>query len=281
MNRIVNGKPVDIKDYPFMVHMRFEVPNGKVKQCGAAILSETAVVTAKHCLKKATVIWLSMGAADHKKSENQVTLDRESIQMHPDSNIDLALLMLPKDKTIRFVSGKIQPLPLPPDGFRVQKGQTVTVSGWGYKCSNPECKKQDLMNSQLHAVDVPVKDGSECQPKGDPKAAFTFCAGGMNNGNPQDACSGDSGSPTVCRLGNSMFLCGVVSSGPAPPECGVYPGTYVDITVPKVIHFIRSTDKSLQSAGHQSRALTSDVAATRDVDGPIIQMILIIMKLNY
>ena len=42
MNRIVNGKPVDIKDYPFMVHMRFKVPNGKVKQCGAAILSETA-----------------------------------------------------------------------------------------------------------------------------------------------------------------------------------------------------------------------------------------------
>ena len=44
------------------------------------------------------------------------------------------------------------------------------------------------------------------------------------------------------------YFCGVVSQGPGSPNCGRYPGTYVQIDQPEVLEFIRGNDRNLKPA---------------------------------
>ena len=44
------------------------------------------------------------------------------------------------------------------------------------------------------------------------------------------------------------YLCGVVSMGPGPPNCGTTPGKYVKIGYPSVSEFILSENRSFAVA---------------------------------
>ncbi|XP_075251681.1 kallikrein-11-like [Convolutriloba macropyga] len=77
------------------------------------------------------------------------------------------------------------------------------------------------------------------------KKSLSFYAGGIGNSDTpllkKDACEGDSGSALECRRKNgSVYLCGIVSFGPEPPDCGQQPGAYVMVSHPVILDFIQS-----------------------------------------
>ena len=54
--------------------------------------------------------------------------------------------------------------------------------------------------------------------------AYSFCAGGGGN----DTCTGDSGGPLFCSIGQKDVLMGITSQG--PKRCGKLPGIYTKVS---------------------------------------------------
>ena len=107
-------------------------------------------------------------------------------------------------------------------------GQTCWVTGWG----------KDTLTGQfqniLHKVDVPVVEHFNCQYRlRDTRLGSDFslsqrdflCAGGIAG---KDACSGDGGSPLVCRGQGGWTVVGLVAWGVGCASPDV-PGVYVNV----------------------------------------------------
>ena len=70
-----------------------------------------------------------------------------------------------------------------------------------------------------------------------------LCAGKPEEG--RDSCNGDSGGPLECTIkGKKKYLCGIVSRGPGPPNCGADYGIYVSMTHKRMIAWLRKNAKA-------------------------------------
>uniref|UniRef100_A0A8C9SIB0 Vitamin K-dependent protein C n=1 Tax=Scleropages formosus TaxID=113540 RepID=A0A8C9SIB0_SCLFO len=209
--------------------------------CGGALIAESWVLTAAHCLERSTKVSVRLGDYERFKAEcTEVTVSVSEAVIHPDYDTvtvdnDIALLHLASP--VQF-STFIVPVCLPSRRLAEQvlhrNGTMTVVTGWGKEDENKK-----YFSSALNFIKVPLVERGLCsQVMLNNISENVLCAGWL--GTRHDACEGDSGGPMVTRYRGTWFLIGLVSWGEGcghPEKLGIY------TKVSNYLEWIRSVQK--------------------------------------
>ena len=282
MARIIGGTDAKEGEVPWQAGLLL---GGKL-ECGGAIVSRRAIVTAAHCLKypasNYTVVVGRLGAPSQKPECQQQNFLATAFFPHPDyqpntlSN-DLAIVSIASvfGQGVQWTSS-VLPLCLPAPGsagiqasppLLWKEGEEGLVTGYGLTMEEGEPART------LQKAAVPVVPRAQCA------AAYKawinvdpitqFCAGGSQSGT--DACTGDSGGPLAASAGGRFYLAGVVSFGKG---CGRkdFPGVYtrVEPYLPWLLKVVAKADQGLAISSTNSISLTpsSVTSATTPATAP-------------
>uniref|UniRef100_A0A8C9TTX5 Vitamin K-dependent protein C n=1 Tax=Scleropages formosus TaxID=113540 RepID=A0A8C9TTX5_SCLFO len=160
--------------------------------CGGALIAESWVLTAAHCLERSTKVSAEC---------TEVTVSVSEAVIHPDYDTvtvdnDIALLHLASP--VQF-STFIVPVCLPSRRLAEQvlhrNGTMTVVTGWGKEDENKK-----YFSSALNFIKVPLVERG-------------LCSQVMLNNISENVLCGDSGGPMVTRYRGTWFLIGLVSWG--------------------------------------------------------------------
>ncbi|CAH0551889.1 unnamed protein product [Brassicogethes aeneus] len=225
--RIVGGEEAGFGTFPWQAYIRIGS-----SRCGGSLVSRRHVVTAGHCVARATPRQVHVTLGDYVINSAveplpAYTFGVSTIQVHPffkftpqADRFDVAVLRL--DRTAHNLP-HITPICLPPRG-EAFLGEVGTAAGWGALSPGSRLRPQTLQ-----AVQVPVIDNRVCErwhrSKGIGVTIYDemMCAGYKNGG--RDSCQGDSGGPLMLQKSNRWFLIGIVSAGYSCAQPG-QPGIY-------------------------------------------------------
>jgi len=214
--RITGGFPINITDAPWQVLLRC---NGQYS-CGGSIIAPNFILTAKHCVAgiAASNVQVVAGVTCKNEVNSSNTFNVSSIILHPDPNVDAALLQL--SSNITFNNNR-QPVNywMANDNALYNVGNLVRVSGWGWTIQN----NQNSVANCLQAVNMNIISNQDASSALRPSWGRDLRAHEMaatGNGNiRQGACHGDSGGPlTILTATNEPVLIGIVQGG--IPGCG-------------------------------------------------------------
>ncbi|XP_046753174.1 phenoloxidase-activating enzyme 1-like [Diprion similis] len=242
LGRIFGGSPVQTAaSSPWMVAIGKTDLTGKPEFfCGGALLSQTIILTAAHCVTQRSPNMVRVGELDMNSNtepaEPQDSLI-EASTIHPDYSKprhynDIAIVRL---KTPVRYSKYVRPICLPPDDGNLYENAPVTLTGWG------DIKSNGKASPLLHKVEINVISNSQCNDRyrdalkssrnirALPRGIIDsqMCARDELGG--RDACKGDSGGPIVRKNGRRRIVVGIVSSGLG---CGErdHPGIYTRVS---------------------------------------------------
>ena len=242
--RVVGGEDASEKEVPWQV----ELQKYGDFECGGAVVSRHAVVTAAHCLDKGVPVKvysvvvgsLAIGRHKHIQEPNEQKLKVDKFVLHPDWDWDLVTYA--NDVALVFVStlrglqwsSWVRPIclatpgsaPAPATPSLLHNPEEVgLLSGFG------NTEEDGEVASKLQVAKVPVVSQAECveayKKKGKEIDYTTqFCAGSNLGG--IDSCQGDSGGPVAASADDRFYLAGVVSFGEG---CGRhdFPGAYTRV----------------------------------------------------
>merc|ERR1719187_2001345 len=187
--RVVGGFQTEVNEYPWMVNTVF----GRFT-CGASLISDQWVLTAKHCtekqpggprilpFKKWTV---SLGDHDRSRSDETESLGVAVSKVIRHPYLDAALVKLAaKIDLDKYYN--IKPICLP-NGNNQYVDTIATVIGWGKKDSDVQQSSPVLMETNLKV--------NECPPSLSGYEKEHICGFSNEIGQVKSACSGDSGGP--------------------------------------------------------------------------------------
>lgn len=189
--KIVGGAPANIEQFPYQAVLLYE---GRYL-CGAAILAQTKIITAAHCVFKINAVRkLQVRVGSSSPLSGGVVKTALKIDEHhgfdPQSmNNDIAIVTLADPLTF---NSAVRPIKIATSSGALTPGAPMIVSGYGAMSSGSDAA------SNLHAVSVPVVDQKTCVKayksyKGPARPTdLMFCAGFYKTGG-KDACKGDSG----------------------------------------------------------------------------------------
>lgn len=214
--RIVGGSRVtEIEEAPWIASLQ---RNNK-HVCGASVVSQSAVITAAHCLlyiRTKSQLSIRMGSVHLYKGGMHLKVTK--YMQHPNYNFlnssnDIAIVYfnLPSDIT----SMTLATVKLPVDLSNLTIGTVTSVFGWGATGENFPAV------FQLRSVDVPIVSTEDCSRSYENRIGASMICAGYLEGN-KDACQGDSGGPLMAD-GNTLV--GIVSFGEGcarPAKYGVY-----------------------------------------------------------
>jgi len=209
MDRIMQGNETEPHEYPWTVYMNID---GKL--CGGSIISDSAILTAAHCVFNATEIEVVAGA--HHKIIPELghqTRMASAVIIHEEFNPenlynDIAIVSLADDPL--SLNNKIAAIPLM--AKEPSPGEMVTIAGWGRQSS------LDFTDSEyLRSVDMPVISDLTASLDyllDDVDFIQVMC---LDISSGAGSCTGDDGGP-VFAMGDSgeMELTGLLSFGPDP-----------------------------------------------------------------
>ncbi|KYB26530.1 serine protease P83 [Tribolium castaneum] len=225
--RIVGGEEAGFGTFPWQAYIRIGS-----SRCGGSLVSRRHVVTAGHCVARATPRQVHVTLGDYVINSAveplpAYTFGVSQIQVHPffkftpqADRFDVAVLRL--DRTAHQLP-HITPICLPPRGESFL-GEVGVAAGWGALSPGSRLRPQTLQ-----AVQVPVIDNRVCErwhrSKGIGVTIYDemMCAGYKNGG--RDSCQGDSGGPLMLQKQGRWFLIGIVSAGYSCAQPG-QPGIY-------------------------------------------------------
>ncbi|XP_045461080.1 uncharacterized protein LOC123671347 isoform X2 [Harmonia axyridis] len=225
--RIVGGEEAGFGTFPWQAYIRIGS-----SRCGGSLVSRRHVVTAGHCVARATPRQVHVTLGDYVINSAveplpAYTFGVSQIQVHPffkftpqADRFDVAVLRL--DRTAHQLP-HITPICLPPRG-ETFLGETGVAAGWGALSPGSRLRPQTLQ-----AVQVPVIDNRICErwhrSKGIGVTIYDemMCAGYKTGG--RDSCQGDSGGPLMLQKQGRWFLIGIVSAGYSCAQPG-QPGIY-------------------------------------------------------
>jgi len=182
--------------------------------CGAAIISDTWLVTAAHCVESAaftmTVVLgmhdrVSMNMGDPQRYKIQRIIQHERWSMDPEQGFpnDIALIELANPAKLN--GDYVQAIKLAEPYADWTENDDCWITGWG---KMGFLKPPPNILQEAH-VNIYTKD--QCQEKhGDIIQCNHICVGKHR---VSGSCSGDSGGPLVCKEGDSYTLAGVTSWG--------------------------------------------------------------------
>ncbi|HET9658424.1 MAG TPA: trypsin-like serine protease [Kineosporiaceae bacterium] len=175
-------------------------------ECGAALVSPTWAVTAKHCLG-VPLGQARFGSPDYAAGGQLVAI---SGSVKAPGSADVALVRLARPVTLT-------PAAIAP--ATPAAGAGVTLLGWGQTAPQPGATDASPFLKQLQTQVLP---GSSCRGAGRaPKGVAELC---IRSSPRQTACYGDSGGPAVV----DGLLVGVTSRG--SENCGDVNTVYEDVT---------------------------------------------------
>ncbi|XP_055545307.1 uncharacterized protein LOC129730188 isoform X5 [Wyeomyia smithii] len=240
--RIVGGDDAGFGSFPWQAYIRIGS-----SRCGGSLISRRHVVTAGHCVARATPRQVHVTLGDYVINSAveplpAYTFGVRSINVHPyfkftpqADRFDVAVLTL--ERTVHFMP-HIAPICLPEKNEDFL-GKFGWAAGWG--ALNPGSR---LRPKTLQAVDVPVLDNRVCErwhrSNGINVVIYPemLCAGYRGGG--KDSCQGDSGGPLMHEKSGRWFLIGIVSAGYSCANRG-QPGIYhrVANTVDWISHIVQ------------------------------------------
>ncbi|KAH1028776.1 hypothetical protein HUJ05_002107 [Dendroctonus ponderosae] len=216
-SRIIGGLEVDRHSVPYQAALFIEFSRGR-SFCGGSLISHSHVLTAAHCMHKAKLVEVVLGAHDIRKNEtSQFHVTCEDITVHPEWNYqklenDIALIKLPQPVTLNKY---ISPVSLATSGSFVDSNALLT--GWG--------KTSDLstVSNVLNQVNLPILENERCKSfYEDIINNSHICTSGVEL---KGGCNGDSGGPLVVD-GHQV---GIVSFGSNRCTKG-YPTVFTRVT---------------------------------------------------
>ncbi|XP_053974576.1 serine proteinase stubble-like isoform X1 [Hylaeus anthracinus] len=241
--RIVGGDEAGFGSFPWQAYIRIGS-----SRCGGTLVNRFHVVTAGHCVAKASARQVQVTLGDYVVNSASETLPAytfgvREIRVHPyfkftpqADRFDVAVLRL--DRPVHYMP-HIAPICLPEknDDFL---GQYGWAAGWGALQAGSR-----LRPKTLQAVDVPVIDNRVCErwhrSNGINVVIYDemMCAGYRSGG--KDSCQGDSGGPLMLEKTGRWYLIGIVSAGYSCAQPG-QPGIYhrVAKTVDWITYVINS-----------------------------------------
>ncbi|XP_055377180.1 brachyurin-like [Condylostylus longicornis] len=232
--RIIGGKEAQPNQFPYQVAMSILMNNKNIQVCGGVLISNSWVLTAAHCLYKATAAEVVLGAHDvtnlYEITQKRITVKNNSFIIHsayPKQWIDIALIRLPTSIPYNRVIKSIQ-LPCNRDSQRNFVGKNVLVSGWGMISDKP-----GSLSKTLKYTNIQVISSETCKKYFGSALAvdptYIYCANGIKG---TSTCSGDSGGPLVSLTSDGKVdkLIGIVSFGMVGGCTKGYPQGFVKIT---------------------------------------------------
>ncbi|XP_042867536.1 trypsin-like [Penaeus japonicus] len=227
IGRIVGGVEAKPGEFPFQVFLNIK-KFGIQFLCGGALLDESRILTAAHCLDGvASPADILAVAGEHSIVEEEGTeQERAVVAMIPhedyegDSKLgaDLAILQVASPFTL---GDRVSVAPLAGAGYDPPAGSTCTILGWGTTTESGSVSPVLLKASLgVEARDICKEIITESRPSAVVDSSV-ICAGG--NG-LQDTCQGDSGGPLLC----DGVVAGVVSWGLGCAHLG-FPGIYTNV----------------------------------------------------
>ncbi|XP_047355367.1 venom protease-like isoform X2 [Vespa velutina] len=241
--RIVGGDEAGFGSFPWQAYIRIGS-----SRCGGTLVNRYHVVTAGHCVAKASARQVQVTLGDYvvnsaSESLPAYTFGVREIRVHPyfkftpqADRFDVAVLRL--DRPVHYMP-HISPICLPEKNEDFL-GQYGWAAGWGALQAGSR-----LRPKTLQAVDVPVIDNRICErwhrSNGINVVIYDemMCAGYRSGG--KDSCQGDSGGPLMLEKTGRWYLIGIVSAGYSCAQPG-QPGIYhrVAKTVDWITYVINS-----------------------------------------
>ncbi|XP_076656578.1 plasma kallikrein [Halictus rubicundus] len=241
--RIVGGDDAGFGSFPWQAYIRIGS-----SRCGGTLVNRFHVVTAGHCVAKASARQVQVTLGDYVVNSASETLPAytfgvREIRVHPyfkftpqADRFDVAVLRL--DRPVHYMP-HIAPICLPEKNEDFL-GQYGWAAGWGALQAGSR-----LRPKTLQAVDVPVIDNRVCErwhrSNGINVVIYDemMCAGYRGGG--KDSCQGDSGGPLMLEKTGRWYLIGIVSAGYSCAQPG-QPGIYhrVAKTVDWITYVINS-----------------------------------------
>lgn len=225
--RIVGGVEARPGEFPFQVFLSV-TKFGTQFLCGGALLDESRVLTAAHCLEGvAAPEDIVAVAGEHNILEEEgpeqerpvvAMIPHEAYQGDSKLGADVAVLQVAPPFTL---GERVSVAPLPDVGYDPPAGSTCTILGWGTTAESGSVSPV-LLKATLQVVgrDVCKEIISGSRPTAVVDSSV-ICAGGDG---VHDTCQGDSGGPLYC----DGVVAGVVSWGLGCARPG-FPGVYTNV----------------------------------------------------
>ncbi len=198
---IVGGTEISVESAPWQVVVLQKIPLGneefEVALCGGAILDETRILTAAHCVVNPITeagatsenMRVIAGTSDiERKEAGEQKAEVQQVRVHPyfeyaagpGTPDDVAVLTLAQP--LDLAGTRARAIGEVGAGVETPEGSAVRLSGFGEE--NPATEE---LTGQLHSLGMGVVYSRECGGEGD---ALFLCASAPGG----SACSGDSGS---------------------------------------------------------------------------------------
>jgi len=238
--RVVNGRPAQPGEFPYIASLKVKIPGGGVGGCAGSFVTKSIIVTAAHCVvfdgKLVDGIDVSM---NYRGQKDSLTAEATWWRAHPSYSDELNQndIAIVKVESSLFDRVATVPIPSIPEALRLSRaGAPVFSAGWGALSSGGSTPEQ------LQVAEMVLLPDTVCA---DPQASTdvdgltysglmkfsahnALCAGGESGGAPVDTCQGDSGGPLVAETDGGPRLIGVVSWGQGC--AGVEDGEAIQLT---------------------------------------------------
>ncbi|XP_022166238.1 uncharacterized protein LOC111030850 isoform X2 [Myzus persicae] len=244
--RIVGGDEAGFGSFPWQAYIRIGS-----SRCGGSLVNRYHVVTAGHCVARASARQVQVTLGDYVINSAveplpAYTFGVRKISVHPffkftpqADRFDVAVLRL--DRPVQYMP-HIAPICLPDKGEDFL-GHYGWAAGWGALQAGSR-----LRPKTLQAVDVPIIDNRQCERwhKSNGINVIIYdemmCAGYREGS--KDSCQGDSGGPLMLEKTGRWYLIGIVSAGYSCAQRG-QPGIYhrVALTVDWISYIINSSQQ--------------------------------------
>uniref|UniRef100_A0AC34QK16 Neurotrypsin n=1 Tax=Panagrolaimus sp. JU765 TaxID=591449 RepID=A0AC34QK16_9BILA len=221
--RVVNGFNTVPGAYPWTAAVKLRLE--KLHHCGASVISANYLLSAAHCFhnKKPEAYTVVVGDWNSSLNEGtEQTFTVLNIHFYPlyEDIFQHDIVLIEINGTMKF-NNYVQPICLPPTGYKPQEGELCTVTGWG---SNGTTGFDTV--SIMQAASLPILNRETCLRASNLYSVMSrtsFCAGYFDGG--VDSCQGDSGGPFACEYKNHFYLAGIISWGDSCAQAG-QPGIY-------------------------------------------------------
>jgi secreted trypsin-like serine protease len=211
--KIVGGTEVTNGKYPFMAFIELYRKGKWFRDCGGTLIDRDSVLTAAHCLEKATAARVIVGRTVRSSFQGRIRWASAGF-IHPRFNeknlkYDAGVL------TLRHAIMGIHPIKLATSKQNnlERPGRKATVAGWGNTIASspwdPPLPGGPEIPDRMHEAQVPIVSDSSAEQIYDPRpetrhtrgvnySPLLHIAAGESG---KDTCHGDSGGPLFLALG--------------------------------------------------------------------------------
>lgn len=209
---IVGGGETKVTEHPYVVYLADRMER---QFCGGTLVTPDKVVTAAHCVARASRSSLRVVAGREDVNNDDGIVARVRDVWIPDGyrrvteGKDIAVLTLQEELPYRTIGMADED-----DAELYQPGRKATVYGWG------RTDERGPASDRLRSAEIPVRDDQDCAAVYEAYVPEEMMCAGFPAGGV-DACQGDSGGPLI----TGGKLIGIVSYGEGcarPNRPGVY-----------------------------------------------------------